>query len=129
MLQVLKGRFDIVSLSGSFVPSQIGSQQSQKGGFSVSLARSDGRIFGGGVVGVLTAASPVQALIKRRLFQVIVGSFSADGRAEPTSTNDFEASPSPSNANLGGWTGSNSPPSRGTSSESSGGGKGTKAVP
>ncbi|PHT66670.1 AT-hook motif nuclear-localized protein 10 [Capsicum annuum] len=55
-----EGRFDIVSLPGSFVPSQIGSQQSKKGGFSVSLARSDGRIFGGGVAGVLTAASPVQ---------------------------------------------------------------------
>ncbi|KAM3199728.1 hypothetical protein P3L10_032088 [Capsicum annuum] len=107
-----EGRFDIVSLSGSFVPSQIGSQQSKKGGFSVSLARSDGRIFGGGVAGVLTAASPVQ---------VIVASFFADGREEPTSANDFEASPSPSNANLGGSTGSNSPPSRGTSSESSGG--------
>ncbi|KAM3289440.1 hypothetical protein P3S67_017728 [Capsicum chacoense] len=78
----------------------------------VSLARSDGRIFGGGVAGVLTAASPVQ---------VIVASFFADGREEPTSTNDFEASPSPLDSNLDGSTGSNSPPSRGTSSESSGG--------
>ncbi|XP_047257162.1 AT-hook motif nuclear-localized protein 10 isoform X3 [Capsicum annuum] len=58
-----EGRFDIVSLSGSFIPSEISSQQSKKGGFSVSLARSDGRIFGGGVAGVLTAASPVQVLL------------------------------------------------------------------
>ncbi|KAM3199725.1 AT-hook motif nuclear-localized protein 10 isoform X1 [Capsicum annuum] len=87
-------------------------QQSKKGGFSVSLARSDGRIFGGGVAGVLTAASPVQ---------VIVASFFADSREESTSTNDFEASPSPLDSNLDGSTGSNSPPSRGTSSESSGG--------
>ncbi|PHT66668.1 AT-hook motif nuclear-localized protein 1 [Capsicum annuum] len=86
-----EGRFDIVSLSGSFIPSEISSQQSKKGGFSVSLARSDGRIFGGGVAGVLTAASPVQA------------------------------SPSPLDSNLDGSTGSNSPPSCGTSSESSGG--------
>ncbi|PHT32718.1 AT-hook motif nuclear-localized protein 10 [Capsicum baccatum] len=107
-----EGRFDIVSLSGSFIPSEIGSQQSKKGGFSVSLARSDGRIFGGGVAGLLTVASPVQ---------VIVASFFADGREESTSTNDFEASPSPLDSNLDGSTGSNSPPSRGTSSESSGG--------
>lgn len=107
-----EGRFDILSLSGSFMLSEIGGQQSRTGGLSVSLAGSDGRIFGGCVAGVLTAASPVQ---------VIVGSFIADGRKEPKSANHFEASPAPLNANLGGMTGTNSPPSRGTYSESSGG--------
>uniref|UniRef100_M1CV17 DNA binding protein n=1 Tax=Solanum tuberosum TaxID=4113 RepID=M1CV17_SOLTU len=61
---------------------------------------------------------------KRLLFQVIVGSFIADGRKEPKTANHFEASPAPLNANLGvggGLTGANSPPSRGTYSESSGG--------
>ncbi|KAF3683269.1 DEAD-box ATP-dependent RNA helicase 42 [Capsicum annuum] len=105
-------RFDILSLTGSFMPSEIGGHQSRKGGLSVKLAGSDGRILGGGVAGVLTAASPVQ---------VIVASFIADGRKEPKSANHFEASPAPLNANLGGMTGANSPPSRGTSSESSGG--------
>ncbi|CAN4105127.1 unnamed protein product [Withania somnifera] len=106
-----EGRFDILSLSGSFMLSEIGGQQSRTGGLSISLAGSDGRIFGGCVAGVLTAASPVQ---------VIVGSFIADGRKEPKSANHFEASPAPLNANLGGMTGPNSPPSRGTYSESSG---------
>ncbi|CAN4095505.1 unnamed protein product [Withania somnifera] len=107
-----EGRFDILSLSGSFMLSEIGGQQGRTGGLSVSLAGSDGRIFGGCVAGVLTAASPVQ---------VIVGSFIADSRKEPKSANYFEASPAPLDANLGGMTGANSPPSRGTYSESSGG--------
>lgn len=110
-----EGRFEILSLSGSFMLSDIGGQQSRTGGLSVSLAGSDGRILGGCVAGVLTAASPVQ---------VIVGSFIADGRKEPKTSNHFEVLPAPLNANLGvggGLTGANSPPSRGTYSESSGG--------
>ncbi|KAK6773009.1 hypothetical protein RDI58_028247 [Solanum bulbocastanum] len=110
-----EGRFDILSLSGSFMLSDIGGQQSRTGGLSVSLAGSDGRILGGCVAGVLTAASPVQ---------VIVGSFIADGRKEPKTASHFEASPAPLSANLGvggGLTGANSPPSRGTYSGSSGG--------
>ncbi|KAK4374285.1 hypothetical protein RND71_004962 [Anisodus tanguticus] len=107
-----EGWFNILSLSGSFLLSEIGGQRSRTGGLSVSLAGTDGRILGGCVAGVLTAASPVQ---------VIVGSFITDGRKEPKSVNHFEASPAPLNANLGGMTGANSPPSRGTYSESSGG--------
>ncbi|XP_016453556.1 AT-hook motif nuclear-localized protein 10 [Nicotiana tabacum] len=107
-----EGRFDILSLSGSFLLSEIGGQRSRTGGLSLSLAGSDGRIFGGCVAGVLTAASPVQ---------VIVGSFIADGRKELKSANHFEASPAPVNANPGGMMGASSSPSRGTLSESSGG--------
>lgn len=43
--------------------SDIGGQQSRTGGLSVSLAGSDGRILGGCVAGVLTAASPVQVCL------------------------------------------------------------------
>ncbi|OIT05749.1 PREDICTED: AT-hook motif nuclear-localized protein 10-like [Nicotiana attenuata] len=107
-----EGRFDILSLSGSFLLSEIGGQRSRTGGLSVSLAGSDGRIFGGCVAGVLTAASPVQ---------VIVGSFIADGRKESKSANHFDASPAPLNANPGAMMGGSSSPSRGTHSESSGG--------
>ncbi|XP_016483714.1 AT-hook motif nuclear-localized protein 10 isoform X2 [Nicotiana tabacum] len=107
-----EGRFDILSLSGSFLLSEIGGQRSRTGGLSLSLAGSDGRIFGGCVAGVLTAASPVQ---------VIVGSFISDARKESKSANHFEASPAPVNANPGGMMGASSSPSRGTLSESSGG--------
>ncbi|WOL12367.1 AT-hook motif nuclear-localized protein 10 isoform X2 [Canna indica] len=69
-----EGRFEILSLSGSFLLTENGGQRSRTGGLSVSLAGPDGHVLGGGVAGLLTAASPVQ---------VIVGSFTADGKKEP----------------------------------------------
>ncbi|KAK8944608.1 hypothetical protein KSP39_PZI007928 [Platanthera zijinensis] len=61
-----EGRFELLSLSGSFAPTDNGGTRSRSGGMSVSLASPDGRVVGGGVAGLLVAASPVQ---------VIVGSF------------------------------------------------------
>lgn len=61
-----EGRFELLSLSGSFAPTDNGGTRSRSGGMSVSLASPDGRVIGGGVAGLLVAASPVQ---------VIVGSF------------------------------------------------------
>ncbi|KAL6844773.1 hypothetical protein ACP4OV_025432 [Aristida adscensionis] len=55
-----EGRFEILSLSGSFLLSENGGHRSRTGGLSVSLAGPDGRVLGGGVAGLLTAASPVQ---------------------------------------------------------------------
>ena len=42
------------------MPSEIGGARSRSGGMSVSLASPDGRVVGGGVAGLLVAASPVQ---------------------------------------------------------------------
>ncbi|XP_027115160.1 AT-hook motif nuclear-localized protein 9-like [Coffea eugenioides] len=61
-----EGRFEILCLSGSYLLSANSGSHSRTGGLSVSLASPDGRVVGGGVGGVLIAASPVQ---------VIVGSF------------------------------------------------------
>ncbi|KAK3194995.1 hypothetical protein Dsin_026305 [Dipteronia sinensis] len=61
-----EGRFEILSLSGSFMPTESQGTRSRSGGMSVSLASPDGRVVGGGVAGLLVAASPVQ---------VVVGSF------------------------------------------------------
>ncbi|XP_044467720.1 AT-hook motif nuclear-localized protein 6-like [Mangifera indica] len=61
-----EGRFEILSLSGSFMPTENGGTKSRSGGMSVSLAGPDGRVVGGGLAGLLIAAGPVQ---------VIVGSF------------------------------------------------------
>ncbi|KAE8694315.1 AT-hook motif nuclear-localized protein 1 [Hibiscus syriacus] len=63
-----EGRFEILSLSGSFMPNESGATRSRSGGMSVSLASPDGRVVGGGVAGLLVAAGPVQ---------VVVGSFLA----------------------------------------------------
>ncbi|KAK4349609.1 hypothetical protein RND71_032364 [Anisodus tanguticus] len=55
-----EGRFEIISLSGSFLLSESNGSRSRTGGLSVSLAGPDGRVLGGGVAGMLMAATPVQ---------------------------------------------------------------------
>ena len=42
------------------MPSETAGTRSRSGGMSVSLASPDGRVVGGGVAGLLVAASPVQ---------------------------------------------------------------------
>ncbi|MBA0558393.1 hypothetical protein Golob_015414 [Gossypium lobatum] len=64
------GRFEILSLTGSFTDSDRGGRKSKTGGLSVSLAGPDGRVIGGGLAGSLVAASPIQ---------VVVGSFMPNG--------------------------------------------------
>lgn len=68
-----EGRFEILSLTGSFMPSDNGGTKSRSGGMSVSLAGPDGRVYGGGLAGLLTAAGPVQ---------VVIGSFLAGNNQE-----------------------------------------------
>jgi hypothetical protein len=55
-----QGRFEIISLSGSFLLAEDGDTRSRTGGLSVALAGSDGRVLGGCVAGMLMAATPVQ---------------------------------------------------------------------
>lgn len=57
---LIQGRFEILSLTGSFMPTETGGMRNRTGGMSVSLASPDGRVVGGGVAGLLVAASPVQ---------------------------------------------------------------------
>ncbi|ONK80250.1 uncharacterized protein A4U43_C01F15550 [Asparagus officinalis] len=66
-----EGRFEIISLSGSFLLTETGGTRSRTGGLSVALAGSDGRVLGGVVAGMLLAATPVQ---------VVMGSFIAEGK-------------------------------------------------
>ncbi|CAI8609666.1 unnamed protein product [Vicia faba] len=73
-----EGLFEILSLSGSFMPNDSGGTRSRSGGMSVSLSSPDGRVVGGGVAGLLVAASPVQ---------VVVGSFMAGNQHEQKARN------------------------------------------
>ncbi|XP_057478038.1 AT-hook motif nuclear-localized protein 1-like [Actinidia eriantha] len=68
-----EGRFEILSLTGSFMPAESGGMRNRSGGMSVSLASPDGRVVGGGVAGLLVAAGPVQ---------IVVGSFLAGNQHE-----------------------------------------------
>ncbi|CAM6034776.1 unnamed protein product [Sphagnum compactum] len=63
-----QGRYEILSLMGSFFPPDRGGNQ-RTGGLSVSLACADGRVIGGSVAGLLLAASPIK---------VVVGSFASE---------------------------------------------------
>lgn len=62
-----QGRFELLSLSGSFTPTDSGGTRNRSGGMSVSLAAADGRVIGGGVAGLLVAASPVQVTWTHRI--------------------------------------------------------------
>jgi hypothetical protein len=55
-----QGRFEILSLSGSYTLSDNSGMRTREGGLSVSLAGPDGRVIGGAVAGLLTAAGPIQ---------------------------------------------------------------------
>ncbi|KAF2290232.1 hypothetical protein GH714_004644 [Hevea brasiliensis] len=106
-----EGCFEIISLSGSFLPSEDNGSRSRAGGLSISLAGSDGRVLGGGVAGMLIAASPVQ---------VIVGSFIADGKKSNSTVSKSGPSSAPASQmlNFGAPLTTSSPP-HGASSESS----------
>ncbi|KAI3808341.1 hypothetical protein L1987_24290 [Smallanthus sonchifolius] len=77
-----EGRFEILSLSGSFTASESDIQHSRIRGLTVALSGPDGRVLGGNVVGLLTAASPVQ---------VIVGSFVPANRKQSKERGSNEA--------------------------------------
>lgn len=105
-----EGRFEIISLSGSFLLTEDGGTRSRTGGLSVALAGSDGRVLGGGVAGMLMAATPVQ---------VVMGSFIAEGKKPKPQPLKREPSSAPPQMAGFGPALAASPPSEGTSSESS----------
>ncbi|CAM8942193.1 unnamed protein product [Rhodiola kirilowii] len=109
-----EGRFEILSLSGSFFLTESDGQRMRSGGLNVSLSGPDGRVMGGGVAGLLIAASPVQ---------VIIGTFDVDGSKKTKTPRQKEHTPSHHNEPLvGGTIGASSSPSGGSLSESSSGG-------
>lgn len=61
-----QGQFDIVKLSGSFMPLESCNQNRHSGELRVMLARADGHVFGGGLAGPMMAASSV--LVSRSLY-------------------------------------------------------------
>ncbi|KAK3020529.1 hypothetical protein RJ639_046218 [Escallonia herrerae] len=84
----MQGRFEILSLSGSFTVSENGGIKCGSGGLSVSLAGPDGRVVGGGVAGLLLAASPIQ---------IVVGSFMPNGYKTHKKKHQYEPRMAPAN--------------------------------
>ena len=64
----MQGRFEILCLSGSYLMTDEGGSRSRSGGLSISLSSPDGRVIGGGVGGLLIAATPVQVYIINALY-------------------------------------------------------------
>ncbi|KFK28852.1 hypothetical protein AALP_AA7G056900 [Arabis alpina] len=85
-----EGRFEILSLSGSFMPSDSDGTRSRTGGMTVTLASPDGRVVGGGVAGLLVAATPIQ---------VVVGSFNQQDQIQKRQNHNFMPSPIPTSMN------------------------------
>lgn len=79
-----EGRFEVLSLSGLFLLSEMGGTQSRTGGLSVSLAGPDGRVIGGKVAGLLMAASPVQ---------IVLGTFLQENRKSQGRAGSAEGKP------------------------------------
>ncbi|GAB2277614.1 hypothetical protein Dimus_012322 [Dionaea muscipula] len=78
-----EGHFRIVSLSGSYVQTDLGGRA---GGLSACLCSPEGQIVGGGIGGPLVAAGPVE---------VIVGTFQLETKKEPTTGTGAASLPSP----------------------------------
>ncbi|KAL5765611.1 hypothetical protein ACOSP7_016228 [Xanthoceras sorbifolium] len=57
------GQFEILHLSGSFTHTEVGGKNRRIGKLSISLAKPDGQVFGGVVVGPLIAASPIPLIV------------------------------------------------------------------
>lgn len=68
--RLLQGHFEILSLTGSFMPSDNGVTKSRSGGMSVSLSGPDGQVIGGGLGGMLIAAGPIQVSMELPTFLV-----------------------------------------------------------
>ncbi|KAL8099815.1 AT-hook motif nuclear-localized protein 14-like [Apium graveolens] len=90
-----EGRFDIISLSGSYIHTEMGGRS---GGLSVCLSSTDGQIIGGGVAGPLTAAGPIQ---------VIVGAFLIDTKKDIVGDVKTDSSGNKSPSPIGGISVSN----------------------
>lgn len=111
-----EGRFEILSLSGSFLLLENNGHRSRTGGLSVSLSAPDGNVLGGCVAGLLIAASPVQ---------IVVGSFIPDGQKEHVGQMELASPALPRVAPSHVLTSPNSQQARGAMSESSCGGHGS----
>ncbi|XP_008775340.1 AT-hook motif nuclear-localized protein 9-like [Phoenix dactylifera] len=113
-----EGRFEILCLSGSYMLTDDGGSRSRSGGLSISLSSPDGRVIGGGVGGLLIAATPVQVIVGSFIYGGSKAKSKAKTSQQPGAESDHpvgdkQGTPSgaPPSQNLtpsvlGGWPGS-----------------------
>ncbi|WOL10118.1 AT-hook motif nuclear-localized protein 9-like isoform X1 [Canna indica] len=115
-----QGRFEILCLSGSYMMTDNGGSRGRTGGLSISLSSPDGRVIGGGVAGVLIAATPVQVIVGSFIYAGSKAKSKAKASNETNAESDLQVGdeqhtpsyPTLANQNLspspvlGGWPGS-----------------------
>lgn len=74
-----EGRFEMLSLTGSFLVSEIGGPKNRTGGLSISISSPDGHVIGGAIGGQIIAASPVQVVV----CSFVHGNLKAKSTTEP----------------------------------------------
>ncbi|OIW10307.1 hypothetical protein TanjilG_28058 [Lupinus angustifolius] len=110
-----EGQFEIISLSSSFPQSGNNGEISRTSYMNVVMTGSDGLLLAGGVVGALTAASPIQ---------IVVGSFIPNKKQSSSNVNESSrpSSSAPTSSQMltfGGSVTQTIPTPQGPSSESS----------
>jgi hypothetical protein len=58
----MQGHFEILTLTGSYTFYETGGVQGSNGSLSISMSKTDGEVFGGGVAGSLIANGPIQVM-------------------------------------------------------------------
>lgn len=82
-----EGIFEIITLSGSFTPTEVGANRvGRMGGLNVCLCSPDGRVIGGTLAGLLVAGGPVQ---------VVAASFLPSGYQEQKKPKKQKTNPNP----------------------------------
>lgn len=82
-----EGIFEIITLSGSFTPTEVGANRvGRMGGLNVFLCSPDGRVIGGTLAGLLVAGGPVQ---------VVAASFLPSGYQEQKKPKKQKTNPNP----------------------------------
>ncbi|CAL5382802.1 unnamed protein product [Camellia sinensis] len=82
-----EGIFEIITLSGSFTPTEVGANRvGRMGGLNVCLSSPDGRVIGGTLAGLLVAGGPVQ---------VVAASFLPSGYQEQKKPKKQKTNPNP----------------------------------
>ncbi|KAH6813172.1 hypothetical protein C2S51_022190 [Perilla frutescens var. frutescens] len=74
-----EGRFDILSLTGSYTQNDVNAPHGPVGCLNVTLSGPDGRVIGGGVDGVMLAVSPVQVVVASLLPRTSKAKINAGG--------------------------------------------------
>ncbi|XP_004492719.1 AT-hook motif nuclear-localized protein 11-like isoform X1 [Cicer arietinum] len=80
-----EGNLELLSMSGSYLPTDSGSLRNRTGGLSVTLVSPDGRVVGGGIGGVLIASDLVKVTVGTFQWGRLKGKYKKKGSSQDAS--------------------------------------------